>query len=306
MCFAYFCISTIAHHRAAVVRADGAQRRVRGAADRRHVGPHRVPAGRTAGIVAGGFLASRSERHDRIASAGLFAGALLVLLIATWPPARALLLPLFALTGFALGCTGPSRDLIVRDATPPGAAGRVYGFVYSGLDLGGVLGPLWFGFLLDHGAARGVLFAVAACFLHRDRHRVAGAPRAGAVARVGAAVRRAQPMDLGIAGKRALVCAASKGLGRGCAQALASAGATSRSSPARRPICGRRRKRSAPARRGRCTGSPPTSRPPRAGGRRSRAAPSPTSSSTTPADRRPGTSATGTATRGSARSTRTC
>jgi len=31
-------------------------------------------------------------------------------------------------------------------------------------------------------------------------------------------------MDLGIAGRRALVCAASKGLGRGCAQALADAG----------------------------------------------------------------------------------
>jgi 3-oxoacyl-[acyl-carrier protein] reductase len=31
-------------------------------------------------------------------------------------------------------------------------------------------------------------------------------------------------MDLGIAGRRALVCASSKGLGRGCAQALAQAG----------------------------------------------------------------------------------
>ncbi|WP_417247933.1 SDR family oxidoreductase [Celeribacter sp.] len=31
-------------------------------------------------------------------------------------------------------------------------------------------------------------------------------------------------MDLGIAGKRALVCASSKGLGRGCAEALAAAG----------------------------------------------------------------------------------
>ncbi|NKX44368.1 SDR family oxidoreductase [Roseicyclus persicicus] len=31
-------------------------------------------------------------------------------------------------------------------------------------------------------------------------------------------------MDLGIAGKRALVCASSKGLGRGCAEALAEAG----------------------------------------------------------------------------------
>ena len=31
-------------------------------------------------------------------------------------------------------------------------------------------------------------------------------------------------MDLGIKGKNALVCAASKGLGRGCAETLAEAG----------------------------------------------------------------------------------
>ncbi len=165
MCFAYFCISTIA-----IIGLQSFAPTVLNAAFAvpLTVGTSALTAyllGATAGIVAGGFLASRSEHHDRIASAGLFAGALFVLLIATWPPARALLLPVFALTGFALGCTGPSRDLIVRGATPPGAAGRVYGFVYSGLDLGGVLGPLWFGFLLDHGAARGVLFAVAACFI---------------------------------------------------------------------------------------------------------------------------------------------
>ncbi len=72
---------------------------------------------------------------------------------------------MFALIGFALGATGPSRDLIVRGATPKGAAGRVYGFVYSGLDLGGIIGPVAFGVLLDHGIAREVFFAVAACFV---------------------------------------------------------------------------------------------------------------------------------------------
>ena len=69
------------------------------------------------------------------------------------------------LIGFALGSTGPSRDLIVRAATPKGAAGRVYGFVYSGLDLGGIIGPVAFGFLLDHGHPREMLFGVAACYL---------------------------------------------------------------------------------------------------------------------------------------------
>jgi MFS family permease len=165
MCFAYFCINTIA-----TLGLQAFAPTVLNAAFAipLAVGASALTAfllGSTAGIVAGGVFASRSERHDRIASAGLAAGALLVLLLATWPPARSALLPLFALTGFALGCTGPSRDMIVRAATPPGAAGRVYGFVYSGLDLGGMLGPVWFGFLLDHGAAREVLFAVAACLV---------------------------------------------------------------------------------------------------------------------------------------------
>jgi FSR family fosmidomycin resistance protein-like MFS transporter len=164
MCFAYFCVNTIA-----TVGLQSFAPTVLNAAFAipLTLGTSALTAyllGSTAGIVAGGVVASRFLHHDRIAGAGLLTGALLVLLVAASPAARAALLPVFALTGFALGCTGPSRDLIVRGATPPGAAGRVYGFVYSGLDLGGMLGPLWFGFLLDRGAARGVLFAVAACF----------------------------------------------------------------------------------------------------------------------------------------------
>jgi predicted MFS family arabinose efflux permease len=118
--------------------------------------------GGTAGILAGGFLAARTARHDRVAATGLLAGALLLALVATDAIPRPLLLTLFALAGFALGATGPSRDLIVRHATPKGASGRVYGFVYSGLDLGGTLGPIWFGFMLDHALGRQMFFVVAA------------------------------------------------------------------------------------------------------------------------------------------------
>jgi MFS family permease len=74
-------------------------------------------------------------------------------------------LPLFATVGFALGVTGPSRDLIVKSATPKGAAGRVYGFVYSGLDLGGTVGPVVFGFMLDHALAHELFYAIATCLL---------------------------------------------------------------------------------------------------------------------------------------------
>ncbi|MGH8802383.1 MAG: MFS transporter, partial [Casimicrobiaceae bacterium] len=121
--------------------------------------------GGTAGIVAGGFLAVRTAHHDRVAATGLLCGAVLVLLVATGVIGAGAAVPLFALTGFCIGVTGPSRDLIVRNATPKGASGRVYGFVYSGLDTGSMLGPLWFGVMLDHHLAGQVFYAIAALFL---------------------------------------------------------------------------------------------------------------------------------------------
>lgn len=120
--------------------------------------------GGTAGIVAGGFLAVRTTRHDRVAAIGLLCGAVLVALVATGLIDGATAVPLFAVAGFAIGVTSPSRDLIVRNATPHGASGRVYGFVYSGLDTGSMLGPLWFGVMLDHHLAHQVFIAIAALF----------------------------------------------------------------------------------------------------------------------------------------------
>ena len=75
------------------------------------------------------------------------------------------IVPVFVVVGLVIGATGPSRDLIVRNATPKGAAGRVYGFVYSGLDLGAMLGPIWFGIMLDHGLAREMFIVIAMLFV---------------------------------------------------------------------------------------------------------------------------------------------
>jgi MFS transporter, FSR family, fosmidomycin resistance protein len=118
--------------------------------------------GSTGGIVAGGFLAARTSRHDRVAATGLLAGAALLAIVATGMVPVPMIVPYFALTGFVMGTTGPSRDLIVRNATPKGAAGRVYGFVYSGLDLGAMVGPVWFGLMLDHALGREMFYVVAA------------------------------------------------------------------------------------------------------------------------------------------------
>ena len=105
--------------------------------------------GSAAGMLAGGFFADSVKRHDLVASGGLLAAAALTVPIATLAITPAFLLPLLALAGFAGGATNPSRDMIVRNATPPGASGKVFGFVYSGLDVGSLVGPPLFGYLMD-------------------------------------------------------------------------------------------------------------------------------------------------------------
>jgi MFS family permease len=117
--------------------------------------------GSACGVLAGGFLAARTTRHDRVAATGIAVGAVLILSLAIFASLTAWTIPLLALTGLALGATGPSRDMIVRGATPKGASGRVYGFVYSGLDLGSSLAPVAMGAMLDYGSPRLVAAAIA-------------------------------------------------------------------------------------------------------------------------------------------------
>ncbi|MEK7836871.1 MAG: MFS transporter, partial [candidate division NC10 bacterium] len=95
--------------------------------------------GSAAGILVGGFLADRTPRHDVVAGTGMLLGACLSLVLGSGAPTLPLLAVMMTLTGFCLGVTSPSRDMLVRAATPPGASGKVYGFVYSGLDLGSSL-----------------------------------------------------------------------------------------------------------------------------------------------------------------------
>ena len=120
--------------------------------------------GNAAGIVAGGALADRVRRHEVVAVSGMGLAALLALVLAGAVAPGGWLPLLMGATGFCMGLTQPSRDLIVRAATPPRAAGKVFGFVYSGLDLGSTVTPRAFGFLLDRGAPRAV-FGVSAALM---------------------------------------------------------------------------------------------------------------------------------------------
>jgi MFS transporter, FSR family, fosmidomycin resistance protein len=122
-------------------------------------------AGSALGIFAGGFVAARGWRPDRVAASGMGASAVLMLMIGlAWFPG-ALLPVILAIAGFANGITQPSRDLLVRQTTPKGSTGAVYGFVYSGLDLGSVVAPVYFGWLLDGGISQWVFLSSAAVLL---------------------------------------------------------------------------------------------------------------------------------------------
>lgn len=102
------------------------------------------------GMVAGGFLASDPARCERVIGIG-FGTAACVALFMGFGNVPALAVPaLFGVMGFGAGVAGPSRDLIVKRASPPNATGRVYGVVYAGLDIGQAIAPLAFGALMDH------------------------------------------------------------------------------------------------------------------------------------------------------------
>jgi len=114
------------------------------------------------GMVAGGFVATRVARLERTIGWAMAAAAAMLFVAGTgWLPGMAAA-AVAALAGFGTGLAGPSRDMLIRRAAPPGATGRVYGTVYSGLDIGFALAAPVFGALLDHGQPAGVFYGAAA------------------------------------------------------------------------------------------------------------------------------------------------
>ncbi|MCC7048067.1 MAG: MFS transporter [Alphaproteobacteria bacterium] len=118
--------------------------------------------GSACGIILGGFAADRIQRHEVLVAVGLFSGAALILLVGqvAFPPLA--LNVVLCIAGFMSGTATAARDMLVRNATPKGATGKVFGFVYSGLDLGSTVAPGLAGFLIDHHNPAAVLWLVAA------------------------------------------------------------------------------------------------------------------------------------------------
>lgn len=113
------------------------------------------------GVLAGGWVASRTRRHDAVSAGGLAMVTLLAITLASTDLGGLFLFLAMSGGGFFLGLTMPSRDLLVRAITPPGSFGKVFGFVSTGFNIGGIIAPLIFGALMDQGSPRLVFVLIA-------------------------------------------------------------------------------------------------------------------------------------------------
>lgn len=118
--------------------------------------------GTAGGILVGGQIADRTRHHNRVAATCFLYTAVAVLVVGSVPLPLWGLVVLMVSQGIAQGIIMPSRDMLVRSVTPPGAMGKVFGFVSSGFSIGGIVSPLLFGFLLDSGHPSTVFYVVAA------------------------------------------------------------------------------------------------------------------------------------------------
>jgi MFS transporter, FSR family, fosmidomycin resistance protein len=117
------------------------------------------------GILVGGFIASSQARRgissDKAILICYLIGSALLVLCATGILGAAGTMIALAATGFVVGIGNPSRDMMVKNATPKGASGRMYGTVYSGFDVGFAVSPLIFGALMDRQMYSACLYGVA-------------------------------------------------------------------------------------------------------------------------------------------------
>ena len=112
------------------------------------------------GVLVGGVIASRVTRHEWVAALSFLGIAVTGVAIGIADPGFMLLMALMSLNGFVNGLMQPSRDMIVRAVTPEGQFGKVFGFVTTGFNIGGIIAPLMFGYVMDAGHPRGVFYLV--------------------------------------------------------------------------------------------------------------------------------------------------
>jgi predicted MFS family arabinose efflux permease len=116
--------------------------------------------GSAGGVLFGGYLAAKLQAPERIVSTCLSITVVMCLMLSTGLISVDLIPIIFFALGFGYGVVAPSRDLLVKQATPKGVAGRVYGIVYSGIDLGAAIGPFIFGLFMDAGLPKALFLGI--------------------------------------------------------------------------------------------------------------------------------------------------
>jgi MFS transporter, FSR family, fosmidomycin resistance protein len=111
------------------------------------------------GVLAGGFIADATKRHGDVAAIGFGASGVLVLTVGSVDLGPLFMVVAMGIAGFLSGIIAPSRDMLVRAASPPGAFGRVFGIVTTGFNIGGTIGPMLGGWIMDHNLPRWVFFS---------------------------------------------------------------------------------------------------------------------------------------------------
>ncbi len=117
------------------------------------------------GVMCGGYIAERTHRHDTVVAVGYGIAALLMMVLWRLTPAAETIFAIYIAVGVIYGLAFPSRDIIVRNATPKESSGKVFGFVYSGMDFGSLVTPALFGWLIDIGASQSAFLCIAVLWI---------------------------------------------------------------------------------------------------------------------------------------------
>ena len=134
-----------------------------------------------AGVLLGGIIADRTPHHERVAAVGFAFTSTMAVLLGWVDMPTVMLIFVMCVGGLLNGIIQPSRDMMVRAVTPPGSFGKVFGFVTTGFNLGGMVAPLAFGWLMDHGQPRAIylvviLFILLALVTCMTRRKPEGTP----------------------------------------------------------------------------------------------------------------------------------